>query len=136
MFAGGMRDTSLYRVLAGALLASACAGGWQGERASRPVSRVELASCRVTVSGAEPLAGDLREALAQQGFTVVAHPPYQGDLELRVAMGVATLTSDEFFVEEVRAPDARSMAEALAASKRVADFVRNSGTVQQRDVVN
>jgi hypothetical protein len=128
----------IYRLLAGLALAAllvGCAGGWQSERSPHPASRVELASCRVTVSAAEPLGEELRQAMAQQGFTVVRHEPFLSDLRLRVEGEVATLTSDEWFVDQVRAPDAASIAAALAASRRVAEFVRNSGTVQQRDVV-
>jgi hypothetical protein len=128
----------LSRLLAGVPLAAllvGCAGGWQSERSAHPASRAELASCRVTVTAAEPLGAELRQALAQQGFTVVLREPFLGDLRLRAEGDLATLTSDEWFVDQVRAPDAASMAAALAVSRRVAEFVRNSGTVQQRDVV-
>jgi hypothetical protein len=123
--------------IVGVLLLGACAQAqWQSERAEHPASRAELASCRVTVAAEEPLAGELRQALAELGFTVVAHAPYKSDLKVRAGNGAATLTSDDFFVDEVRAPDAAGLAQALAVSRRVAELIRNSGTVEQRNVVN
>ncbi len=68
--------------------------------------------------------------MARAGFNAVERPPYRGELELTLAGDVATLRSDWLFVDEVRGgPDA--IAEALAASERVAEFVRNSGLPQQ-----
>lgn len=123
------------RVAMMALALMACAPGrWESQRARHPASKAELASCRVTIIADEPLGSELRQALAQQGFGVVEHAAWHGDLELRAAPGIATLRSDDFFVDQVRAPDAAGMAEALAASRRVRDFVRNSGTVEQRNV--
>jgi hypothetical protein len=49
------------------------------------------------------------------------------------AIALATLRSDGFFVDQVRG-DPAAIAEALAASSRVAEFVRNSGTVEQRQM--
>jgi hypothetical protein len=116
-----------------AILAACTAGQWESERATHPATDAELAACRVTVEAAEPLRDELNRALALEGFTVVDHPPYKGDLLLRAAPGIGNLTSDDFFVDEVRAPDAQGLSEALARSRRVAEFVRNSGTVQQRE---
>jgi hypothetical protein len=116
-----------------AILAACTTTGWESERAARPATDTELAACRVTVEAAEPLGDELRRALAMEGFTVVDHAPYKGDLLLRAAPGVGQLTSDGFFVDEVRASDAQGLSQGLAQSRRVAEFVRNSGTVEQRE---
>jgi sugar phosphate isomerase/epimerase len=116
------------------LLLSSCAiGTWESERAEHPATITELSACRVTVLADEPLREELERALAQRGFTVVGHPPYRGDLLLRAERDGARLTSDYYFVDEVRG-DADQIADALAESKRVAEFVRNSGTVEQRNI--
>ena len=110
-------------------LAAACSvGRWESVRAERPATRFELAAWPVSVQDPE-----LRAAMAQAGFAAVARPPYRSELALSVADGVATLTSDGYFVDEVHG-DAAAIAEALAASRRVAEFVRNSGTVEQRNL--
>jgi hypothetical protein len=115
------------RSLAATLLLCACGiGRWQSVRAEKPATRGELAAYPVSV--ADPA---LRQAMAQAGFTVVERPPYKGELQLVVKGQVGTLTSDGFFVDEVRG-DPVAIAQALAVSSRVADFVRNSGTVEQR----
>jgi hypothetical protein len=107
----------------------ACAAGqWQSVPAEHPISRRELASLRMTVIGSDALA----EALAQQGFTVVDHPAWRGDLELRFVSGVATIRSDWYFVDQVRGDDPRRLAERIARSQRIAEFLRNSGTIEQR----
>ena len=116
------------RIAALALAAACTVGRWESARAEKPVTRNELAAWAVSVPDPE-----LRAALAQVGFVAVARPPYKGDLALSWVNGVATLTSDDFFVDEVRG-DPAAVADALAHSRRVADFVRNSGTVQQRDI--
>jgi hypothetical protein len=88
----------------------------------------------------------LVRALDKQGFAVVAHPPYHEDLEVKLsiarapegAVAVATLRSDGFFIDEARASldgtDAAvaTLARTLAVSEGMADFVRNSGTPQQK----
>jgi hypothetical protein len=110
------------------LAACACAtGNWQSPIAEHPATREELASVKVTVDGPP----ELTEALRRLGFPVVEHPPYHQDLMLRYADGVATLRSDGFFVDEVRG-DPQSVAEQLARSARVAEFIRNSGMPDQR----
>lgn len=117
------------RPLAIILLLSACGvGSWQSVRAEKPATRAELAAYPVSV--ADPA---LRDAMARAGFTVVQRAPYKGELELVSAGQLATLRSDSFFVDEVRG-DPAEIAEALAASRRVAEFVRNSGTVEQRSM--
>jgi hypothetical protein len=112
------------------LLASCAVGQWESPTAENPVSPRELSYLRTTVYGPQELA----VAMAQQGFDVVSHAPYKGDLALVYEDGVGTLRSDGFFVDEVRG-DPNQVALQLAHSQRVADFVRNSGTVQQRDVI-
>ena len=116
-----------------AILAACTTTRWESERATHPTTDAERAACTVTVEAAEPLGDELRRALALEGFTVVDHPPYKGDLLLRASPGVGRLTSDGFFVDEVRAADAQGLSEALAQSRRVAEFVRDSGTVEQRE---
>jgi hypothetical protein len=121
------------RALRTFLLALSCAcaiGQWQSVPAEHPVSRAELSYLRVTVIGSAELA----EALARQGFVVVEHPAWHGDLQLRFENGVAHLTSDGYFVDELRGEDQEQLAERIARSRRIAEFVRNSGTVEQRSV--
>jgi hypothetical protein len=109
--------------------AFACAAGeWESVPADHPASQRELSFLRVTVLGPAPLA----EAMARQGFEVVSHPAYRQDLELRYVEGLAVLRSEGYFVDQVRGDDYEQIAERLARSRRVAEFVRNSGTVEQR----
>src|SRR4051812_11685005 len=103
-------------------------GPWQSKRADRPATRAELEAWPVSV--ADPI---LREAMSKAGFNAVARPPYHTELELKAVGNVATLRSDGFFVDEVRG-DPAVIADALAHSQRVAEFVRNSGTPQQREM--
>jgi hypothetical protein len=127
------KGAPILTILGLAILAACTATQWESKRATHPATEAELAACRVTVEAEEPLRDELNRALAVEGFTVVDHPPYKGDLLLRASPGVGKLTSDDFFVDEVRAPDAQGLSEALARSRRVAEFVRDSGTVQQRE---
>ena len=108
------------------LLLLAChPGPWRSVRAEKPATRTELAAWPVSVT--DPM---LRKAMMEAGFNAVERPPYKGELQLTVVDGIGTLRSDGFFVDEVTGgPDA--IAEALAASQRVAEFVRNSGLPQQ-----
>jgi hypothetical protein len=121
------------RTLAILALTAACGvGTWKSVRADKPVTRTELQSSPVSVR--DPV---LRGALAQAGFVAVERPPYKGELEL-TAVGdagerVASLRSDGYFVDQVRG-DPEAIARALAESSRVAEFVRNSGTVEQRNL--
>ena len=111
------------------LLLSACGvGSYQSVRAEKPATRMELAAYPVSVADPE-----LRDAMARAGFTVVERAPYKGELQLSSVGQVATLRSDGFFVDEVRG-DPEAIAQALAVSSRVAEFVRNSGTVEQRQM--
>jgi hypothetical protein len=110
-------------------LAAACSvGRWESVRAEHPATRAELAAWPVSVP--DPA---LREAMASAGFNAVQRAPYKSELALSYSGGVGTLTSDGFFVDEVRG-DLAAVVQALAVSRRVAEFVRNSGTVQQRDL--
>jgi hypothetical protein len=106
----------------------ACATGeWHSPVAQRPAQPFELASTRVTVDGPPEMAA----AMARAGFPVVQHPPFRSDLLLVYRDGVGTLRSDGFFVDEARGdPDA--VAQQLARSARVAEFIRNSGMPDQR----
>ena len=107
-------------------LAACAVGRWESVPADKPATAAELAPWPVSVRD-PALADDFSRA----GFRVVQRPPYKGELELRLQGGVYTLRSDGFFVDEVSGPDAASR---LAHSRRVAEFVRNSGTVQQREL--
>jgi hypothetical protein len=113
-------------------LAVACAPQrWAPRPAEHPPTWAELQVYALTVHGPPALA----QALAAKGFRVVSHEPYKGDLLLEwSADGVATLRSDGFFVDEA-AGDFDGIARELAVSQRVADFIRNSGLPQQRDVL-
>jgi N-formylglutamate amidohydrolase len=135
-----------------AALFTACAvGQWHSVPAVRPLSRSELASRDLTIAdgGLHPaLRQEFSQALAAEGFTIVAHPPYHEELEVTLnvvrtaeaAVAVATLRSDGFFVDEARAPlegndsTAAALARTLAVSQSMADFVRNSGTPQQKSL--
>lgn len=78
----------------------------------------------------------LAAALAAAHFNLVQRKPWRQELQLAVEREAGelrgTLRSDGYFVDQVVAPDARTLAERLASSQRVAEFVRNSGTPQQR----
>lgn len=116
------------RALAILVVLCACGGTYRSVRAEQPATPAELAEYPVSV--ADPA---LRVAMAQAGFRVVERPPYQGDLQLSSDGQEATLRSDGFFVDKVRG-DPTTIAETLAVSSRVAEFVRNSGTVEQRQM--
>jgi hypothetical protein len=130
-------------------LACGCASGeWRSKPAERPSSKMELGSRDVTVdSGANPdFSRAVAKAMSDAGFNVVSHAPYHKELELKVdllqapqgSVAVATLRSDGFFVDEVRAHGggdeaAVALAKTLATSQAMADFVRNNGLPQQAD---
>jgi hypothetical protein len=116
----------MMRALVLAALAGCAVGRWQSVPAEKPATRAELAAWPLSVS--DPA---LAEEFARAGFNVVRRPPYHRELELRVENGVYTLRSDGYFVDQVSGPDA---AERLAHSQRIADFVRNSGLPQQREL--
>ena len=134
--------------LVGFLALAACATEYHARPAEKPLNARELGSRDLTVvdSGADPsLADAFAQALESDGFKVVAHPAYHGELEVTLTtertrqgqVAVATLRSDGFFVEEARAPLDRNdataawLAKTLAVSSGMADFVRNNGTPQQ-----
>jgi hypothetical protein len=124
--------------------------------AARPLTPPELAAYELTVDEVKAnaddasLAASLRaavvDALVRAGFRVVDHPPFRDEWELQLsldpsAQGLlarATLRSDGFYVSEAQAEGAdpgelaQKLAASLAVSQGVADFVRNSGTPQQR----
>lgn len=108
------------------VLASCATGQWVSKRAEKPATPAELAAYPVSV--ADPA---LRAAMERAGFVAVARPAYSFELELTMEGAVATLRSGGYFVDEVRG-DAAAIAQALRVSERVAEFVRNSGTVEQR----
>ena len=49
---------------------------------------------------------------------------------------VATLRSDDWFVDEALGTSTEALARTLAVSERVVEFIRNSGLPQQRDIPN
>jgi hypothetical protein len=120
------------------LFASACAspGHWPPRPAEHPATRRELAAYELTVQATSPEERErFAQALAAQGFEVVAHPPYSRQLEVTLTHEgpslVATLRSDGFFADEAVGDDVEALARTLAVSQRVADFIRNSGLPQQ-----
>jgi hypothetical protein len=121
------------RALLLVLLASCASGRWESVRASEPATPAELAAYPLTLE--EP-DGTLASALADAHFKVVERRPWRQELQLAVRHEEGglrgTLRSDGYFVDEVIAKDARTLAQRLASSQRVAEFVRNSGTPQQR----
>ena len=133
-----------------ALTAACAVGQWRSRPAETPLTRSELSSRNLTVvddARGPVLYRAFARALAREGFTVVAHPPYHEDLEVTLgvapkpegAVALATLRSDGFFIEEAQAPldgvdTADALARTLAVSQGMADFVRNSGTPQQHSL--
>jgi hypothetical protein len=127
------------------LLATGCAiGEWHPTPAEHPLTRAELGSRDVTVLAPDQeLANAFAQAMTSEGFKVVSHPPYHMELALLLSvqdtpngrMTVGTLRSDDFFVDEERAPDGSdapaTLARKLAGSQAMADFVRNNGLPQQ-----
>ena len=75
------------------------------------------------------------QALAARGFNVVDHDPRKGHLEVTLTHEgdslVETLRSDGWFVDEAVGKDLGALANTLAVSQRVTDFIRNSGLPQQ-----
>jgi hypothetical protein len=114
-----------------ALIGCAHAEHWPARAAEHPATRAELQAYEVTAT--DPALGG---ALAAQGFRVVRHPPYKGELEAVLsredARLVATLTSDGLFVDEAVGSSPDELAATLARSERIAEFIRNSGLPQQR----
>lgn len=135
-----------------ATLAVACGvGHWQSRPADKPLTRGELSSRNLSIldQAHDPaLRMAFAQALAREGFAVVAHPPYHEDLEVTLSIertpagivATATLRSDGFFVDEARSSfdgietAADALARTLAVSQRTAEFVRNSGTPEQKSV--
>ena len=132
-----------------ALLAGCAAVHWRSRSANKPLTRSELSSRNLSVADRAhdaALHAAFVRALASEGFTVVAHPPYHEDLEVTLTIArtpegviaMATLRSDGFFIDETHAPfdgtDAAlaTLAKTLAVSQGTAEFVRNSGTPEQK----
>jgi hypothetical protein len=125
-------------VLAFAFIGAACASPrhWPARPAEHPATRAELASYELTVRGPPQFAA----AMAEQGFHVVDHPPYNRQLEVTLEREgnalVATLRSDGWFVDEALAANIYDAASTLAVSARVAEFIRNSGLPQQHPTLS
>ena len=81
---------------------------------------------------------EFSRAMAGEGFRVVEHDPYKGQLEAILTregdQEVVTLRSDGWFVDEAVGGSPEELARTLAVSQRVADFIRNSGLPQQQNV--
>ncbi len=148
--------------LASLALALHCAGfHFHSVAAEKPLSRTELGARLVSVAPAARVqaaargeeAGSWRlavvKALTDEGFTVVPHAPYRGDLEVTVTLDagatVATLRTDGFFVDQAEVPwpsaeeqaaAAAKLARTLAVSDGMADFFRNSGVPAQTQFTN
>jgi hypothetical protein len=130
-------------IAASVLCAMACATHWHTSRADRPLARTELGIHPVTVDPApEPLRDAVVQTLKDKGFRVVDHPPYRGDLKLVLAVNgdraVATLRSDDFFVDEAETelldPEkaAAALVDSLAVSEGLAFYMRFNGTPAQQ----
>jgi hypothetical protein len=122
-----------------AVLACARQAHWPPRPAEHPPTPAELAFYELTVRATDPAEqAAFAQALAARGFNVVDHPPRKGHLEVTVthedSTRVATLRSDGFFADEALGQDFRDIAETLAVSQRVADFIRNSGLPQQHNI--
>jgi hypothetical protein len=120
------------------LVALACGprGHWPPRPAERPPTAAELAFYELTVRAASPAERTaFSQALAAKGFNVVAHDPRKGHLEVTLTHEgdslVETLRSDGWFVDEAVGKDVGALANTLAVSQRVTDFIRNSGLPQQ-----
>jgi hypothetical protein len=125
--------------VAAALLACEPRGHWPPRPAEHPATRTELGVYELTVrAGSAEERSAFSDALAARGFAVVPHEPRKGHLEVILthegATLVATLRSDGWFVDEALGGDVGALADTLAVSQRVADFIRNSGLPQQQVV--
>jgi len=124
-----------------AILACARQAHWPPRPAKDPPTSKELAFYELTVKAADPEERDaFAGSLSARGFNVVEHEPYKGQLEVTLTQEnetlVATLRSDDWFVDEALGPDVDALTDTLAVSQRVADFIRNSGLPQQHPVPN
>ncbi len=128
-------------VLLLAILACARPAHWPPKPAQNPPTRAELAAYELTVKAVDPAEhAAFGQALAARGFKVVDHEPYRLQLEVTLTHEdetlVATLQSDGWFVDEAVGKNLQAIAETLAVSQRVADFIRNSGLPQQHPTLN
>jgi len=120
------------------VLAFACAtpGHWPPRPAGQPATRAELGVYELSVrAGSAQERNTFADLFAARGFNVVDHPPRHLQLEVTLAHEgpklLATLRSDDFFVDEALGDTMDELVETLAVSQRVADFIRNSGLPQQ-----
>jgi len=123
--------------------AIACAppAHWPPRPASKPPTPAELAVYEVTVRAPdEAERAAFAQVLAARGFKVVDHDPYRGHLELFLTHEspalVATLRSDGWFVDEAVGTTYEDLANTLAVSQRLTDFIRNSGLPQQYPILS
>lgn len=117
-------------------LACATSGHWPPRPAEHPATAAELDSYDMAVHTPTPQErAALAEALTAHHFRVVPGQARHGHWDVYLTHEgdqlVATLRSDDFFVDEAVGGDVDSLAGTLARSQRVAEFVRNSGLPQQ-----
>jgi hypothetical protein len=120
-----------------AALGCASSGHWPPRPAEHPASARELEFYDTAVHAPTP---DERAALAQaltaHHFRVVPGESRKGQWDVYLTHEgdhlVATLRSDGFFVDEAVGGDVDALADTLARSQRVLEFVQNSGLPQQQ----
>jgi hypothetical protein len=82
--------------------------------------------------------GALADALTAHHFRVVPGESRKGHWDVYLTHEgdhlIATLRSDDFFVDEAVGDDLDALAATLARSQRVVDFVKNSGLPRQHMV--
>jgi hypothetical protein len=126
-------------LLLAAALGCASSGHWPPRPAEHPASAMELEFYDTAVHAPTPeeraaLAG----ALTARHFRVVPGESRKGHWDVYLTHEgdhlVATLRSDDFFVDEAVGGDVDALATTLANSQRVVDFVKNSGLPQQHMV--
>ena len=120
-----------------ALVACAHPRYWPSKPAGHPSTLAELQAYQLSVYGPTPEERNaFAQELAARGFHVVDHEPVVRR-QLAVTLThdgptlVATLRSDDWWVDDALASTPEELAAILARSQRVADFIRNSGLPQQ-----
>jgi hypothetical protein len=120
-------------------LGCASGGHWPPRPAEHPASAMELEFYDTAVHAAAPgERAALAQALTARHFRVVPGEPRKGHWDVYLTHEgdrlVATLRSDDFFVDEAVGGDVDALAATLASSQRVVDFVKNSGLPRQHIV--
>ncbi|HET7785320.1 MAG TPA: hypothetical protein VFL36_05080 [Myxococcales bacterium] len=123
-------------VLLAAALGCASSGHWPPRPAERPATPMELEFYDTAVHAPTPAErAALAQALTAHHFRVVPGKSRKGHWDVALTHEgdrlVATLRSDGFFVDEAVGADVDALADTLARSQRVLEFVQNSGLPQQ-----